>query len=169
MEYDLQKRPKKQKAKRIRLRKPSARLKAELQSNKHQLWRRKRSKQQGGLCYYCAIEMTEKGPKENERKSNVTLDHFLPTHLSGEDHWENVVACCRSCNFKKGHLHPRDFPAHPTFQLDYEKRLWSYLYDHSDDDNGDEDNGVEIYQTENVEHDVIGSTDSNMILSSAKY
>lgn len=149
---------KKQKGKRIKLRKPSARLKAELKSNKHQQWRRKRFKHQDGLCYYCAIKMTEKNPnpKAGERRSDVTLDHFLPIHLSGEDHWENVVACCKECNTKKGHLHPKEFPAHPIFQLDYDKRLWGYLHDDTDDDDEvSSDDVVEIYHIEDDDQETI--------------
>lgn len=106
---------------RIKLRKPSTRFKAMLQSNKHQQWRRKRVKYQGGFCYYCPVKMTE--IHEKPRRSDATLDHFIPTSLMGEDHWENVVACCRSCNDKKGHLHPREFPAQSMFKIDYEKRM----------------------------------------------
>lgn len=32
-----------------------------------------------------------------------TIDHVLPRFLGGTNSWENVVACCKKCNGKKGH------------------------------------------------------------------
>ncbi|MGJ9402818.1 HNH endonuclease [Arthrobacter sp. KK5.5] len=32
-----------------------------------------------------------------------TVDHVHPRSLGGQDTWENLVACCLSCNSAKGH------------------------------------------------------------------
>jgi 5-methylcytosine-specific restriction endonuclease McrA len=40
-------------------------------------------------CQYCG------GPAEN-------IDHVLPRSKGGLHTWENVVACCRRCNLRKG-------------------------------------------------------------------
>lgn len=49
----------------------------------------------GNRCQYCG------GPAES-------IDHVLPRSKGGEHSWENVVACCRSCNLKKADRTPRE-------------------------------------------------------------
>jgi 5-methylcytosine-specific restriction endonuclease McrA len=44
----------------------------------------------GYSCQYCGT------------KSNLTIDHVVPTSKGGENTWENMVAACMSCNNKKG-------------------------------------------------------------------
>ena len=41
-------------------------------------------------CQYCG-----------RRSSDLTLDHVQPRSRGGPTSWENVVACCRSCNARK--------------------------------------------------------------------
>lgn len=41
-------------------------------------------------CQYCGT------------KKNLTIDHIIPRSKGGLDTWENLVACCNSCNVKKG-------------------------------------------------------------------
>jgi len=41
-------------------------------------------------CQYCGT-----------RGSDLTLDHVVPRSKGGPTSWENVVACCRSCNARK--------------------------------------------------------------------
>ncbi len=43
----------------------------------------------GHQCQYCG------GPAES-------LDHIRPRSKGGDHSWENVVACCRACNVRKG-------------------------------------------------------------------
>ena len=33
---------------------------------------------------------------------NLTIDHIIPRSKGGLDTWENLVACCSTCNVKKG-------------------------------------------------------------------
>jgi 5-methylcytosine-specific restriction endonuclease McrA len=47
----------------------------------------------GHICQYCG------GPAES-------LDHVKPRSKGGDHSWENVVACCRSCNVRKGSRTP---------------------------------------------------------------
>ena len=35
-------------------------------------------------------------------RSASTIDHVIPRSRGGADTWENLVACCRRCNSKKG-------------------------------------------------------------------
>lgn len=42
-------------------------------------------------CQYCGKHMRE-----------LTLDHILPRSRGGQSTWENLVACCRACNGRKG-------------------------------------------------------------------
>ena len=46
-----------------------------------------------GKCQYCGIHVSP---------DNYTLDHVVPKTRGGTTHWGNVVACCYSCNQKKG-------------------------------------------------------------------
>lgn len=41
-------------------------------------------------CQYCGSH------------KNLTIDHVIPRSRGGKDKWENLVACCASCNIKKG-------------------------------------------------------------------
>ncbi|WP_066192416.1 HNH endonuclease [Gracilibacillus timonensis] len=44
-------------------------------------------------CAYCQTQLTEENP--------VTLDHVIPFKHGGANEYENLVACCRSCNARK--------------------------------------------------------------------
>lgn len=47
-------------------------------------------------CQYC-------GAKGRE----LTIDHVTPRWMGGPHTWENLVACCRKCNLKKGDKTPQ--------------------------------------------------------------
>lgn len=49
----------------------------------------------GNRCQYCGA------PAES-------IDHVLPRSKGGDHSWENVVACCRSCNLRKADRTPRE-------------------------------------------------------------
>ena len=42
-------------------------------------------------CQYCG-----------KHSRDLTLDHVVPRSRGGEGTWENLVACCRACNGRKG-------------------------------------------------------------------
>jgi HNH endonuclease len=42
-------------------------------------------------CQYCGKHLRD-----------LTLDHVIPRSRGGQSTWENLVACCRSCNGRKG-------------------------------------------------------------------
>jgi 5-methylcytosine-specific restriction endonuclease McrA len=44
-------------------------------------------------CQYCSIKLPI---------GELTFDHVVPVSQGGPTNWENVVTCCKSCNFKKG-------------------------------------------------------------------
>jgi 5-methylcytosine-specific restriction endonuclease McrA len=44
-------------------------------------------------CQYCGIVLAA---------SELTLDHVVPRSRGGLSTWENLVACCHTCNRKKG-------------------------------------------------------------------
>ncbi len=48
-------------------------------------------------CQYCGV-----------RASDLTLDHVLPRSRNGPTSWDNVVACCRSCNSRKRDRTPEE-------------------------------------------------------------
>jgi hypothetical protein len=45
------------------------------------------------LCQYCGCQLTNK---------TATVDHVISRSRGGKNTFENVVACCRPCNAKKG-------------------------------------------------------------------
>ena len=68
-------------------------------------------------CQYCGVIL---------QSSDLTLDHVIPRSRGGTSTWENLVACCHSCNRRKGNqlLHelqdmqllrePRPFSLHTS-------------------------------------------------------
>lgn len=48
-------------------------------------------------CQYCGKHSRE-----------LTLDHVIPRSRGGLSTWENLVACCRACNGRKGNRYLRD-------------------------------------------------------------
>lgn len=48
-------------------------------------------------CQYCSVDLTTR---------TATLDHIIPQSKGGKDSWENTVACCETCNRKKGNRTP---------------------------------------------------------------
>jgi 5-methylcytosine-specific restriction endonuclease McrA len=44
-------------------------------------------------CQYCGQVLPS---------SELTLDHIVPRSRGGQSTWENLVACCHSCNHEKG-------------------------------------------------------------------
>ena len=53
----------------------------------------------GYRCQYCGEEFAAK---------DLTLDHVMPKSQGGQSRWENLVACCQSCNRKKGNRTPSE-------------------------------------------------------------
>lgn len=42
----------------------------------------------------------------------LTVDHYMPQEKGGSDEPENLKACCRSCNKKKGNMLPEEWEAY---------------------------------------------------------
>ncbi len=42
-------------------------------------------------CQYCG-----------KKSKSLTVDHIIPKFRNGQDTWENLVACCDTCNVSKG-------------------------------------------------------------------
>ena len=49
------------------------------------------------MCQYCGKHFRE-----------LTLDHVIPRSRGGQSTWENLVACCRACNGRKGNSLPHE-------------------------------------------------------------
>src|SRR5688572_6281777 len=47
-------------------------------------------------CQYCGI-----------KNKDLTIDHVMPKWAGGPHTWDNLVACCRKCNLKKGDKTPQ--------------------------------------------------------------
>jgi 5-methylcytosine-specific restriction endonuclease McrA len=50
-------------------------------------------------CQYCHRALAS---------GELTLDHVIPRSRAGESAWENLVACCHSCNNRKGSRTPEE-------------------------------------------------------------
>lgn len=61
------------------------------------------------LCMFCGGEMG---------KVQLTVDHFVPLELGGENVDSNLISACRRCNKQKGKLHPEVYCKKNS--LDYE-------------------------------------------------
>ena len=87
-------------------------------------------------CQYCATILPA---------AELTLDHVLPRSRGGLSTWENLVACCHSCNRRKGNqmIHeledmqllrePRPFSLHTSRHImrmmgSFDLRWRKYLY-----------------------------------------
>ncbi|MBK7993112.1 MAG: HNH endonuclease [Blastocatellia bacterium] len=51
------------------------------------------------VCQYCNVSYP---PQE------LTLDHVIPKARGGDSSWDNLVACCRRCNNRKGSHTPEE-------------------------------------------------------------
>jgi 5-methylcytosine-specific restriction endonuclease McrA len=49
----------------------------------------------GYACQYCGATR------------DLTIDHVVPRWMGGPHTWDNLVACCRRCNLKKGDKTPK--------------------------------------------------------------
>ena len=46
-------------------------------------------------CGYCGIKLT---------KENTTLDHKIPVSAGGKTTYNNLISCCKQCNYTKGQV-----------------------------------------------------------------
>jgi 5-methylcytosine-specific restriction endonuclease McrA len=51
------------------------------------------------VCQYCGKEFSS---------SELTMDHIVPRSAGGLTAWDNVVACCKRCNNRKGNRSLKD-------------------------------------------------------------
>src|SRR5688572_32784598 len=54
-------------------------------------------------CQYCGRQ---------HAPSELTLDHVQPRSRGGESSWDNLVACCKRCNHRKGNRTPEESGMH---------------------------------------------------------
>src|SRR3979490_2339176 len=74
-------------------------------------------------CQYCGKQYAP---------SELTLDHVVPRSRGGESSWDNLVACCKRCNHKKGRPSPgrrgRDLLRRPrAFSLHVNRQIMRYI------------------------------------------
>jgi 5-methylcytosine-specific restriction endonuclease McrA len=63
-------------------------------------------------CQYCGVVLSA---------SDLTLDHVIPRSRGGNSTWENLVACCHTCNRRKGN----QLPAEAAMKLIREPRSFN--------------------------------------------
>jgi 5-methylcytosine-specific restriction endonuclease McrA len=74
-------------------------------------------------CQYCGRQYPP---------SELTLDHVLPRSRGGESAWDNLVACCKKCNHRKGNRTPDESGMHLLrrprgFSLHVNRQIMRYL------------------------------------------
>jgi 5-methylcytosine-specific restriction endonuclease McrA len=74
-------------------------------------------------CQYCGRQYPP---------SDLTLDHVLPRSRGGESTWDNLVACCKRCNHRKGNRTPEESSMHLLrrprgFSLHVNRQIMRYL------------------------------------------
>lgn len=57
---------------------------------------------ENGLCYYCKVPLNRGADDFNRDKNRFTIDHIISRKNGGDNSIDNIVACCRSCNCRKG-------------------------------------------------------------------
>lgn len=53
-------------------------------------------------CYYCGKPIFKLGKEK-------TIDHKIPTSKGGTNELDNLVVCCRHCNFTKGDMTEKEY------------------------------------------------------------
>ncbi len=81
------------------------------------LTKREIFRRDGYQCQYCGCR---------QENCNLTIDHIMPRYRGGEYSWGNLVACCSSCNRRKGGRTPeeagmrlRKKPVEPSASAEY--------------------------------------------------
>jgi len=69
-------------------------------------------------CLYCG---------EQNPRSQLTRDHVLPTSRGGTDRWENVVAACHRCNWKKDNRTPEEANM-PLLAVPFKPNIWEWHF-----------------------------------------
>ena len=74
-------------------------------------------------CQYCGKHLPP---------SELTLDHVYPRSRGGESTWDNLVACCKRCNHRKGSRTPEEAGMHLRrrprgFSLHVSRQIMRYL------------------------------------------
>jgi len=70
----------------------------------------------GFQCLYCGAKMGD---------VQMTVDHFIPLEMGGDNDLSNYISACKRCNKKKGAIGPTTFCKQEV--LDYDG-LWQYLH-----------------------------------------
>lgn len=63
-------------------------------------------KRQDRKCYYCGRTIYT---KEQSLIPKATIDHKKPFSRGGKHNLENLCACCKDCNVKKGNMSESEF------------------------------------------------------------
>lgn len=74
-------------------------------------------------CQYCSRALS---PAE------LTLDHVIPKSRGGNSNWDNLVACCKRCNNRKGNALPEEanmklMKRPQAFSLHVNRQIMRYL------------------------------------------
>ena len=85
-----------------------------------------------GRTFCCATIRPASIAERQYPPSELTLDHVLPRSRGGESAWDNLVACCKRCNHRKGNRTPEESGMHLLrrprgFSLHVNRQIMRYL------------------------------------------
>jgi 5-methylcytosine-specific restriction endonuclease McrA len=69
-------------------------------------------------CLYCGRQF---------HRSQLTRDHVQPTSRGGNDRWENVVAACGRCNWRKDNKTPEEANM-PLLAVPFKPNTWEWHF-----------------------------------------
>jgi hypothetical protein len=69
-------------------------------------------------CLYCGEQFS---------RSGLTRDHVLPTSRGGDNRWENLVAACHRCNWKKDNRTPEE-AGMPLLAVPFKPNIWEWHF-----------------------------------------
>jgi hypothetical protein len=72
----------------------------------------------GHCCIYCGGQFS---------RTTLTRDHVRPTSRGGEDRWENVVAACSRCNWRKDNRTPEEANM-PLLAIPFKPNTWEWHF-----------------------------------------
>jgi hypothetical protein len=64
----------------------------------------------GLKCMFCERKMGD---------VHLSIDHFIPLELGGDNNPSNYLSACRKCNKRKGSMHPKEYCQRHNLDYDY--------------------------------------------------
>jgi len=84
-------------------------------SSRIKAWRPILGEAQNWRCCYCGCVMTDAHSKSQTR---ITVEHVIPRRFGGSNHWLNLAAACKRCNYERREI-PMDTGITPEMFIEF--------------------------------------------------